>query len=657
MDVDKVAFRARFLDILLAIGEASYVSFDLELSGVPVKQPGGGADKPTLQERYLETKQAAETFQILQVGLTCVKGEYHSGVYLCKPYNFNISPVIDERRLDVDRTFSFHSGAVDFLLGVGFRIDLPFTSGIPYLSRSEAILAHEIALARNDRSTIADINVKPEDAQSIAFLRRVRKEIDAWLKLDQSSLLVSPLKENGRPVDPELSRFERRLVHQLVRAEYPKLVTIPAKGMVRILKYDQEREDRIKAERLRDSQERIDRQTGFRWLIEALIGNPPRNLDVKQFAVSPETGEAVPANLDEIRSKYHRAQRLLANKKTVLVGHNLFLDLIYVYKAFIGPLPDHVDDFVALIHDLFPLIIDTKYMATHNCGDINPRSSLEEIAEQLSLQQFPLLETHREHNKYQQTSAFHEAGYDSLLTAQVAARLSTKLEAAGSYIEESSDVESPGETGGVRLNGAAANFTSQSQNSFPVSTLSGALDGLKGLVIAPLKTLTQAGRTQNQEASGEARNLTQPSTTSGSQGGSNGRRAKEKLPKRTVKPDNFVSKKPNTTSPAPLPGRFAHSTIFEQLQDDSETPEEEAAEEDEVIQFDDLPTSATASAPVVADTDGVSGDVVAPEDWDTPYWRRSGGKAMPRFDTDFWDVYGNKLRVFGCQEGVCLLHG
>jgi poly(A)-specific ribonuclease len=28
---------------------------------------------------------------------------------------------------------------------------------------------------------------------------------------------------------------------------------------------------------------------------------------------------------------------------------------------------------------------------------------------------------------------------------------------------------------------------------------------------------------------------------------------------------------------------------------------------------------------------------------------------MPRFGSDFWRVYGNKLRVFGTQEGVCVL--
>ena len=394
MEVDKTAFQPRLLDILVAVAEASYVSFDLELSGVPVKQPGEAVGKPSLQQRYAETKEAAEKYQILQIGITCVTEEEDRGVYLFKPFNFNISPVVDEKRLDIDRTFSFHSGAVEFLLSVGFRMDLPFTSGVPYLSRAEAALALDKAATRNNRSAIADIQIRAEDTQSLAFLRRVRAEIADWVKSDRGNhahLIITPETEHGHPVSPELTRFERRLVHQLVRAEYPHLVTVPSRGMVRIMKFDHEREERFKAERMREVKDRIDKQTGFRWVIESLVGSPPTNIDARRFAVDPATGEAILADLDHIKSRLGRAQRLLTNKKSVLVGHNLFLDLIYLYKTFIGSLPDRVEDFINLVHTMFPLVIDTKYMATHNCGDINPRSSLEEIAEQLSSEQYPLL--------------------------------------------------------------------------------------------------------------------------------------------------------------------------------------------------------------------------------------------------------------------------
>lgn len=388
MDVDKFTFPSRLLDVLEAIAEAHFVSFDLELSGVPVKQSKDSAGKPTLQERYLETKHAAEQFQILQIGLTCVEDDASRQAYICRPFNFNLSPVIAER-LDVDRTFSFHSGAVEFLLGVGFKMDLPFTTGVPYLSRDEARLAQERAAARNDRSSYADIEIKPEDVQALEFCRRVRSEIDTWVKTGkpgQHSIVIGPKENSGR--DVELNRYERRLVHQIVRSEYPDLVSFPNKGLIRVSKLDREREEYFKAQRKKEVQDRITRQTGFRWIVEALCGNPPDDLDVKSFAQTPE-GTLGLVDLGYLKSRFSRAKHMIRGKKTALFGHNLFLDLVYLYNTFIGSLPDTVEEFGTLINQLFPIIVDTKYMATHNCGDINPQSSLEQIAEQLSGQQRP----------------------------------------------------------------------------------------------------------------------------------------------------------------------------------------------------------------------------------------------------------------------------
>ena len=84
----------------------------------------------------------------------------------------------------------------------------------------------------------------------------------------------------------------------------------------------------------------------------------------------------------------------------MIVGHNCFLDLVYMYRAFIGDLPDTVEEFQRKLHNVWPLIVDTKYMSTHNCGDINPVSSLEQIATQLSSEKTPILEIDGEHMKY-----------------------------------------------------------------------------------------------------------------------------------------------------------------------------------------------------------------------------------------------------------------
>lgn len=442
MDVDKTSFYPLLPGILTDISTAHFVTIDLELSGIPTKDPAAG--KPTLQQRYLETKAAAERYQILQIGITCVEQDVDSKKYVLKPYNFDLSPLVAERNLDIERIFSFQSGAAEFLLKVGFDIGRPFTHGVPYLNRAESKLAREKHLRRNDKTSVADIFIKPTETESLAFLARVRGEIQTWMT---STDIETPEFLNINPGEVaageipavELSRFEKRLVHQLVRAEFPTLTSISRRGFIQLLHFDKSREDRIAEGRKRDLEERIARQKGFRWIIDAMSGQNISGLDLRECAKDAATGEAIFFDLDDYNARYHCAQNLLRNRPKVLVGHNCFLDLVYIYRTFIGDLPDTVEGFQQKLHALWPVIVDTKYMSTHNCGDISPASSLEQIAEQLQQLREPVIEVDEDHGKYQDTEAFHEAGYDSFLTAQIAVRLSHKLEMEGRYVDSGTE--------------------------------------------------------------------------------------------------------------------------------------------------------------------------------------------------------------------------
>lgn len=88
---------------------------------------------------------------------------------------------------------------------------------------------------------------------------------------------------------------------------------------------------------------------------------------------------------DSAQEKYEGLFDRLKSKKTILVGHNIFTDLIYFYSSFLGQLPNKVEDFEHRIHELFPTIIDTKYLATqHIANPALSRSSLEELDEDLT---------------------------------------------------------------------------------------------------------------------------------------------------------------------------------------------------------------------------------------------------------------------------------
>nr|POE79572.1 poly(a)-specific ribonuclease parn [Quercus suber] len=425
------------LDIITDISEARFVAIDLELSGVCSKSLRATSGRQTLQERYLETKEAAERYQILQFGLTCVHQDVENQQYVLKPYNFEICPIVQERGLsnDIERIISYQSGAVEFLLRVGFDMAKPFTHGVPYLSRAEAREAREKYDKRQDRTTVSDIHIKPTDVESLAFMKRVRTEIEKFLNANNSDYhnidSAKPSQEPGEPPE-DLSRFEKRLVHQLIRAEYPQLVTVSKRGFIQVIKFDKAREDRIAADRKHELEERINRQKGFRWVIDALLGSSSiDNLDVKECARNPLTGEPIFADLTQYRAQFHRACTRIRGNPKMIVGHNCFLDMVYIYHAFIGPLPDTVEEFSSVLHKHWPEVVDTKYMSTHNCGDINPVSSLEQIAHQLSTEEVPKIVVDGNHMKYDGIEAFHEAGFDSFLTAQIAVKLSAKLSRAG----------------------------------------------------------------------------------------------------------------------------------------------------------------------------------------------------------------------------------
>lgn len=85
MDVDQQHFWHELLPILKAISTASFVTVDVEMSGISTKSrysPSGRFNetgKPSLQQQYEDTKEAAERYQVLQIGLTCVEEDWKNG--------------------------------------------------------------------------------------------------------------------------------------------------------------------------------------------------------------------------------------------------------------------------------------------------------------------------------------------------------------------------------------------------------------------------------------------------------------------------------------------------------------------------------------------------------------------------------------------------
>ena len=201
-----------------------------------------------------------------------------------------------------------------------------------------------------------------------------------------------------------LNGFQKRLVHQLVRAEFPDVVSLSKQDFMQLIPFDKEREDAQLQRKIAWFENNLARQIGMRWIAESICPNVDRVLPKESVPPFASGNLAALATLtypstdmtDEQREAhilgFMELCQTLKEKQTVVIGHNLFLDLIYFYTLFFGPLPDRVEGFQRIIAQLFPLVFDTKYLAD-KINDNSPsyKSSLQEIDQELSKLPVPII--------------------------------------------------------------------------------------------------------------------------------------------------------------------------------------------------------------------------------------------------------------------------
>ncbi|CAF9934155.1 MAG: hypothetical protein ALECFALPRED_005870 [Alectoria fallacina] len=610
MDVTGHTFQSQLFSILGAISRSHFVSFDLELSGIKQFKPkptGQSEDgKQTLQQRYEETKAAAERYHVLQLGLTCVEEDRERGVYVARPYNFYLNPVPD-KKLNVERDFSYQSGAVEFLLGHGFRMEAPFLEGVPYFSREEEAASRAAEVAKRDRNSFVDIFIRDGDTESLEFIQRVRQEVTAWrnrVTPEPSYLNIGPINlaapgYNGRG----LNGYQKRLVHQLVRAEFPDVVSLSKQDFIQLVPFDQKREDAQLQRKIAWFENNLARQVGMRWLAEAMCPDVDKVLSkerVPPFAsgnlAALMTSTYPPMDMTDEEQEAHTVRfaelcNTLKEKRTVLVGHNLFLDLIYFFTFFFGPLPDRVEGFQKTIAQLFPLVFDTKYLAD-KINDNSPlyKSSLQEIDQELSKLPVPIIETPFEHSKYLSDSPFHEAGFDSFTTAKVLIRLSARIEGAANGDESPS---------------------SEDEIYYPASE--------DGSLPSDLNELLTRKSISDEDALNRRKQIAQ-----------------------------VFQKRAATETPAETQAALdRQAALFRDLGLDDEEPQSET-------QTDNRPQTSTNPYALLQEL-SLNGDIEPQSAHVIAAAIPAVHTMMPAGGSPFWIRYGNKLRVNGTVEEVCIV--
>lgn len=184
-------------------------------------------------------------------------------MYLARPFNFNVSPLsADGIDLRLDRNFSFSSSACDFLKANHFDFGRVFTDGVPYLSRAEeAERCKEFTQRMEKRIRNPDIMVTPEDVPTLEFYHQARRTIAEWMKQLKTKVSMRVLAHwnysdhvqpgpeyvNISHANGPLNGFQRRLIHQLVREEFPTCHTFARHdgAFMQVTKLDVHREEQV----------------------------------------------------------------------------------------------------------------------------------------------------------------------------------------------------------------------------------------------------------------------------------------------------------------------------------------------------------------------------------------------------------------------------
>ncbi|KAI8367533.1 CAF1 family ribonuclease-domain-containing protein [Radiomyces spectabilis] len=393
MEISRQQFRDELPAIKAAIDECDFIALDTELSGL--HRPGTSKRIDSLANRYAEYREATERFIITQFGMCTFKWDQPSGRYIAKAFNFYIFPTSMTGRIQPNRVFMCQAQALDFLSKQAFDFNKWVYQGVPYLTVAEEKAYMEEARKKlNDE--LPDI---PIDDKERPFLQAAKDKIDAWIADPKDDVCVNITTKNA---------YQRRLIYQEVRKSYSGLTAEGRGGFILIQRLTEKQLKQREKERKKRLEEDCEQAIGFRKVIDWISAS-----------------------------------------KKIVVGHNMLLDICHVIAQFIQPLPPKVQDFKKLAHDIFPHMIDTKYVSSAAAELqqlLGTATSLDVLTFETRREAFknPRIDMDWLFSRYISDKA-HEAGYDAYITGSVLLKLFSFLDAQ-QHPEKYKEPEEPAPT-------------------------------------------------------------------------------------------------------------------------------------------------------------------------------------------------------------------
>lgn len=392
MEILRSNFHESLATVSEAINSASLLAIDAEFSGLNVKW-GVENSLDTPQERYSKLKNGCKEFIIIQFGLCTFTWDKKQELYIAKPFNFYVFPKVWNRQCP-DVRFLCQSSSIDFLTEHNFDFNKLFREGISYLRPYDEQKLREHLLARSTQDSFTSTSFTSPDSTA-------------------TEAGVGSAQKTSRAVPPEHREFVEKAcssIEEMLKDPEGKVTEFPpCNGYLRKLIY-QTAKQRFKAG--------IHMEAAINEKKERFIVVTKVNEDEKKKF--EEEKQAKEQELIENAVGFSQVVKMISQSGKLVVGHNVFLDLIHTIDQFLCPLPEHFEDFKATISAVFPKLVDTKVMAnTQPFRDLIPSSVLADLAKHVSKKPFQKVAVQFDEAFFRYGDSEekpHEAGYDAYIT-------------------------------------------------------------------------------------------------------------------------------------------------------------------------------------------------------------------------------------------------
>ncbi|NXK85522.1 PNDC1 ribonuclease, partial [Formicarius rufipectus] len=320
-------------------------------------------------ERYLKARQSVQRFTVTQLGKCCSDTESDPLKYVVHSYNFFLFP----STLGVgDVEFTLSASSIQFLSHYGFDYNKFLKDGIPYMNevQEKNLRQHLLAGCWKFRSGV-DKDV----------LKKAIDEVTCW---------IAAAEEEETMILQDLNDYNVLEVQLVLRQALQNVWTEPLGNK------------KVMVKKVSPQQRQLLENSSYDHCRKELI-----ILSARGFT-----------NL------FH----ILVKAKKPLVGHNMLMDLMHFHEKFYKPLPESYEEFKRNIHNLFPVLIDTKtVIKSMHKSHLFPRvPSLLEVytilcSSSLSPKDppWPVIALASDCSRYAEKKSPHEAGYDAFLCGSV----------------------------------------------------------------------------------------------------------------------------------------------------------------------------------------------------------------------------------------------